>query len=183
MRNTRKLLPISCKVVEEWPIWLMIWLYMVVAYKSMIGLCMWYSHDWERKDWRLIETIASFAFSNFFGHDLSGQFITPSKVKVAAILIASSPQDVSQIRSFFKFFQTSHKKQNLYEGFWGRMSLLFGARKVISEVEGASCSGQYSCVLQGRLQHTHQSWYRTTCLGCCADRSSGWRMEGNRVRI
>jgi len=131
-----------------------------------------------------------FRLLKFFGHDLSSQFITPSKVKVAAILIASSPLDVSQIRSFFKlvqysakFFQTSHKKQNLYEGFWGRMSLLFGARKVISEVEGASCSGQYSCVLQGRLQHTHQSWYRTTCLGCCADPSSGWRMERNRVPI
>ena len=45
----------------------------------------------------------------FFGNDLSGQGVAPSKEKVAAILNASPPQDASRVRSFVQLVQYSAK--------------------------------------------------------------------------
>ena len=45
----------------------------------------------------------------FFGHDLSSEGVTPSKMKVAAVLNAQAPKNTSEVRSFVQLVQYSSK--------------------------------------------------------------------------
>ena len=105
----------------------------------------------------------------FFGHELSRQGVAPSEEKVAAILKANPPQDASQIRSFVQLVQYSAKfllncarsrttqeppEEELALSLRKNepVSMLEGStRKVLPEVETASCTGSYACIFQRRL--------------------------------
>ncbi len=45
----------------------------------------------------------------FFGHELSNQGVTPSEEKIAAVVNARAPRNISEVRSFVQLVQYSAK--------------------------------------------------------------------------
>ena len=69
----------------------------------------------------------------FFGHDLSSEGVTPSKMKVAAVLNAQAPKNTSKYGRLYSSCSTHqsssptiHKWQNLYGNYSGKKNPLPG---------------------------------------------------------